>query len=82
MPPEANAYEFQSGGVLEMLEKLLDKFIAEQSTLGKQHMNSKHAYDVLMQNFKAKIAQATQDRDEKSEFKTETHAHARILSPM
>ena len=26
--PEANAYEFQSGGVVEMLEKLLDKFIA------------------------------------------------------
>ena len=24
--PEANAYEFQSSGVIEMLEKLLDKF--------------------------------------------------------
>ena len=27
--PEANAYEFQSGGVIEMLEKLLDKFNTE-----------------------------------------------------
>ena len=25
--PEANGYEFQSSGVIEMLEKLLDKFI-------------------------------------------------------
>ena len=30
--PEANAYEFQSGGVMEMLETLLDKFIAERIT--------------------------------------------------
>merc|ERR1719171_373287 len=33
--PEANAYEFQSGGVVEMLEKLLDKFRDERSTLEK-----------------------------------------------
>merc|ERR1712048_637865 len=36
--PEANAYEFQSGGVIEMLEKLLDKFIAERTTLEKEEM--------------------------------------------
>merc|ERR1719473_2301562 len=70
--PEANAYEFQSGGVIEMLEKLLDKFIAERTQLEKEEMNSKHAYDMLMQDLKAQIAQATQDRDEKAEFKAET----------
>merc|ERR1719343_635813 len=70
--PEANAYEFQSGGVVEMLEKLLDKFIAERTTLEREEMNSKHAYDMLMQDLKAQIAQATQDRDEKAEFKAET----------
>merc|ERR1719272_1257585 len=32
-------------------------------------MNSKHAYDMLMQDLKAQIAQATQDRDEKAETK-------------
>merc|ERR1712048_856633 len=57
---------------IEMLEKLLDKFIAERTTLEKEEMNSKHAYDMLMQDFKAQIAQATQDRDEKAEFKAET----------
>ena len=40
--PEANAYEFQSHGVIEMLEKLLDKFIDERTTLEKEEMNSKY----------------------------------------
>jgi len=67
--PEANAYEFQSSGVVEMLEKLNDKFIDERTALEKEEMNSKHAYDMLMQDLNAQIAQATQDRDEKAESK-------------
>jgi hypothetical protein len=67
--PEANGYEFQSNGVIEMLEKLLDKFIDERTTLEKEEMNSKHAYDMLMQDLNAQIAQATKDRDEKAESK-------------
>jgi small-conductance mechanosensitive channel len=67
--PEANAFESQSGGVIEMLSKLLDKFVEERTTLEKEEMNSKHAYDMLMQDLKAQIAQATQDRDEKAETK-------------
>merc|ERR1719498_2011996 len=67
--PEANAYEFQSHGVIEMLEKLLDKFIDERTTLEKEEMNSKHAYDMLMQDLNAQTSQATQDRDEKAETK-------------
>merc|ERR1711977_196898 len=73
--PEANAYEFQSSGVIEMLEKLLDKFIDERTTLEKEEMNSKHAYDMLMQDLKAQIAQATKDRDEKAETKAKTLQH-------
>merc|ERR550514_97883 len=34
--PESNAYEFQSSGIVEMLEKLLDKFIDERTTLEKE----------------------------------------------
>ena len=70
--PEANAYEFQSSGVVEMLEKLNDKFIDERTTLEKEEMNSKHAYDMLMQDLNAQIAQATKDRDEKAESKAKT----------
>merc|ERR1719265_2638756 len=43
--PEANAYEFQSHGIIEMLEKLLDKFIDERTTLEKEEMNARHAYE-------------------------------------
>jgi len=67
--PEAEGYEFQSQGVIDMLEKLLDKFVAERTQLEKEEMNSKHAYDMLMQDLKAQIAQATQDRTEKAETK-------------
>jgi len=52
-----------------MLEKLLDKFVDERTTLEKEEMNSKHAYDMLMQDLNAQIAQGTQDRDEKAESK-------------
>merc|ERR1712056_68932 len=67
--PEAYGYEFQSHGIIEMLEKLLDKFIAERTTLEKEEMNTKHAYDMLIQDLTAQIAQAQQDRDEKAETK-------------
>jgi len=67
--PEAAGYEFQSHGVIEMLEKLLDKFISERTTLEKEEMNSKHAYDMLMQDLTAQIEQATADKDSKSETK-------------
>jgi len=71
-PPEANAYEGQSSGIVEMLDKLLDKFIEERTQLEKEEMNAKHAYDMLLQDLKSQIAQSTSDRDEKAEFKAET----------
>merc|ERR1719437_93739 len=67
--PEAAGYEFQSHGVIEMLEKLLDKFIDERTAAEKEEMNSKHAFDMLMQDLTAQLDQATQDREEKSETK-------------
>jgi hypothetical protein len=67
--PEAEGYEFQSHGVIEMLEKLLDKFVSERTTLEKEEMNSKHAYEMLMQDLAAQIEQATQDRTAKAETK-------------
>jgi len=67
--PEAHGYEFQSQGVIEMLEKLLDKFITERTDLEKKEMNSKHAYDMLMQDLTAQIQQSTQDREDKAKAK-------------
>jgi len=70
--PEANGYEFQSHGVVEMLEKLNDKFMDERTTLEKEEMNSKHAFDMLMQDLTAQIAQGKTDRGEKAEAKAKT----------
>jgi len=67
--PEAAGYEFQSQGVIEMMEKLLDKFIDERTVLEKEEMNSVHAFEVLTQDLKAQIDQAEQDRTEKAETK-------------
>jgi len=67
--PEAAGYEFQSQGVIEMLEKLLDKFIDERTVLEKEEMNSKHAFDMLIQDLTAQTDQAKQDREEKAETK-------------
>lgn len=70
--PEAYGYEFQSQGVIDMLEKLLDKFIAERTAIEKEEMNTKHAYKMLMQDLTSQIKQATQDRTEKAEYKAKT----------
>merc|ERR1719478_1923703 len=67
--PEANAYEFQSQGIIDMLQKLLDKFEDERNTLEKEETNSRHAYEMLMQDLKAQIDNATQAREEKAEIK-------------
>jgi cell division septum initiation protein DivIVA len=64
--PEANAYEFQSGGVIEMLEKLEDKFVDERADLEKKEVNAKHAFDMLHQDLTAQVESATQARTEKS----------------
>jgi cbb3-type cytochrome oxidase cytochrome c subunit len=68
--PEAKGYEFQSSGVVEMLEKLLDKFISERTDLEKEEMNAKHAFEMLIQDLTAQIEQATADRSLKSETKS------------
>jgi len=47
--PEANAYEFQSGGVVSLLEKLKLKFEDEKLALEKEEMSAKANYEVLNQ---------------------------------
>jgi len=47
--PEANAYEFQSGGVVSLLEKLKLKFEDQRLALEKEEMTSKGNFQVLLQ---------------------------------
>jgi len=67
--PEANAYEFQSQGIIDMLQKLLDKFQDERVQLEKEETNSRHTYDMLMGDLKAQETQGKAAIDEKSTTK-------------
>lgn len=69
--PEANAYEFQSGGVVELLEKLSDKFEQELYTLRKEEKNSAHAHSMLLQDLKAQIEEGQRQSQEKSVARAE-----------
>jgi len=63
--PEANAYEFQSNGIMQMLDKLQDKFVDERTSKEKQEANSRNAYRMLMQDLKNQIVQAVKDKHSK-----------------
>merc|ERR1719171_3504937 len=65
-PPEANAYEFQSGGIIDMLERLKDDFRKQLKDVTKAEMNSKHAYDMIMQDLTDSISRANSDIESKS----------------
>jgi len=70
--PEANAYENQSGGIIEMLEKMQDKFIAERTNLEKEEVTTKQAFAMFVQDLENQISQAGEDTTEKTVTKTKT----------
>merc|ERR1719269_427695 len=63
--PEANAYEFQSGGIIEMLKKLRDEFRTKLADCQKEEMNSKHAYDMVVQDLVDSIENSQESIEEK-----------------
>merc|ERR1719514_15429 len=63
--PEANAYEFQSGGIIEMLKKLRDEFRTKLANCQKEEMNSKHAYDMVVQDLVDSIENSEASIEEK-----------------
>merc|ERR1719213_590617 len=71
--PEANAYEFQSGGVVAMLEKLLTKFEDELFALEKAEMTLQANFDMLAQKLTRSI------KDGKTDISTKTATKAQRL---
>jgi len=67
--PEANAYEFASQGIVDMLTKLASKFEDERTELEKEETNARQAFEMLTQDLKANLNGATAARTEKSEAK-------------
>jgi cell division septum initiation protein DivIVA len=56
--PEANAYEFQSSGIVDMLADLLRKFTDERTTLEKEETSALQAFEMLMSDLDSQIANA------------------------
>merc|ERR1719203_136941 len=65
--PEANAYEFQSRGVVEMLEKLRLKFQDQRTGLLKEETNAKHNYEMLVQKLSDNVKEDTKTSSKKKD---------------
>jgi len=63
--PEANAYEFQSQKIIDMLVKLKDKFKDERTKIQKEEADAKHAFNMLVQDLNSSISDSTNLRDER-----------------
>merc|ERR1719473_1413081 len=74
--PEANAYEFASSGIVDMLAKLSSKFEDERTDLEKEETNARQAFEMLTQDLKANLGMATSARTEKSEAKAKALQNA------
>jgi len=72
--PEANAYESQSSGIVDMLAKLQEKFTEERTTLQKEEKNSVHAHALLLQSLDQEITEAKKDIKNHSVEKQKTKA--------
>jgi DNA repair exonuclease SbcCD ATPase subunit len=68
--PEANAYEFQGGGIVEMLKKLKDEFRGKLGECQKEEMNSKHAFDMIVTDLVDSIENSKATIEEKTLAKT------------
>jgi len=73
--PEANAYEFQSQGIIDMLQKLLDKFVDERVQMEKEETSKRHSYQMLMQDLGNQEASAKASIEDKTATKAKKLQH-------
>jgi len=69
--PEANAYESQSGGIIDMLEKLKKQFKKQKLDLQDEEMTAQHGYESIMQELTDNIENAEAEIARKSKVKAE-----------
>jgi uncharacterized protein YoxC len=70
--PEANAYEFQSGGVVEMLEKLMDEFSTKKTELEKEELGAQQAFEQILQQLSDNIENAEFEINKKTKHRATT----------
>jgi hypothetical protein len=74
--PEANAYEFQSGNIVTVLEKLKDQFREKLAQCQKEEANSLHAYNMIQQDLSDSIANAKNEIAQNSKVKASKEGRA------
>merc|ERR1719160_1583364 len=69
--PQASKYNYESssGGIIQMVEELGDKFEDERSAIEEKEANEKHAFDMMMQDLNSQVAHATEEMDSKTAYK-------------
>jgi len=67
--PEANAYEFQSESIVDMLQKLRLRFVDERQQLEREETNRRHAYELLATKLRDDIGYAGDARSKKVQMK-------------
>merc|ERR1719159_837745 len=70
--PEANAYEFQSGGVVDMLEKLNDEFSSKKTELEKDELGAQQGFEQISQQLADNIENAEAEISKKTKHRAET----------
>jgi len=70
--PEANAYEFQSGGVIEILEKLQAEFGDKKTALDREEMTAQQGFEAINQQLADNIENAEHEVSKKTDTRAET----------
>merc|ERR1719331_936896 len=70
--PQAAAYEGSSGGIIDLVEKLGEKFTEELRALEKAEFNAKSAHEVMQKDLNGQIASAKMERGMKETTKAKT----------
>merc|ERR1719463_956293 len=65
--PEANAYEFQSKAIVDMLSKLLGKFDDERTALEEEETAAVHSFEMLKADLANQLAAANEARTQNAE---------------
>mmetsp|Transcript_130399 Transcript_130399/g.260141 ORF Transcript_130399/g.260141 Transcript_130399/m.260141 type:complete len:676 (-) Transcript_130399:153-2180(-) len=63
-------YEFQSQGLIELLKRLLDKFLDERTKLEREEVSAKHTFQLFIKDLDDQTKQTTVDRSDKITTKT------------
>jgi len=74
--PAVDAYEFQSGGIVALLEKLLKKFKGELDDVETQEANEAHNYDLVIIQLSDTIDYLKKELEEKSVLKSKRASEA------